>query len=231
MKLKRIFVIALLLLSVFLIYLSTMDQKVYYLALGDSVAFGDKKGSYPNFISQFLKEKNLLEEFRYEFIEDDLRITDLIRNIEDNKKIMVDHKEKTLKNALIKADLVTISIGNEELFYKMKTERQDTLYHYIDEMMNDMEKLLQLVREYCKEDVFVLGYVNPYTNQMNPYVKYANQKLETLTKKYEVLYVSLDSLANEKNAFDELGISSVGQKKISEMLFSLIEKKVIQDEK
>lgn len=229
MKLKRIFVIALLLLSVFLIYLSTMDQKVYYLALGDSVAFGNK--SYPNFISQFLKEKNLLEEYRYEFIEDDLRITDLIRNIEDNKKTIVEHKEKTLKNALIKADLVTISIGNEELFYKMKTERQDTLYHYIDEMMDDMEALLRLIREYCKEDVFVLGYVNPYANQTSTYVKYANQKLETLAKKYEILYVSLDFLISEKNAFDELGISSVGQKKISQILFPLIEKKVIQDEK
>ena len=30
-------------------------------------------------------------------------------------------KDQTIKNSLIKADLVTLSIGNEELFYKMKT--------------------------------------------------------------------------------------------------------------
>jgi len=29
---------------------------------------------------------------------------------------------------LIKADLVTLSIGNEELFYKMKTEKPDDLF-------------------------------------------------------------------------------------------------------
>ena len=120
MKFKKIFIIAVLLLAVFLIYLTTMDKKVYFLALGDSLALGNSKENYPNHIRDFLDENNLLEEFRYEFIEDDLRITDLVRNIEDNKKVIVDGKNKTLKNSLIKADLVTISIGNEELFYKMK---------------------------------------------------------------------------------------------------------------
>lgn len=231
MKLKKIFVVALLLLSVFLIYLTTMDKKIYYLALGDSIALGNRNTNYPTLVSQYLKEKNLLEEYRYQFIEDDLRITDLIRNIEDNKKIRINGKEKTIKNALIKADLVTISIGNEELFYKVKTEKPSSLYNYIDEMMEDMEKLLKIIREYCKEDILILGYINPFSNTMNEYIKYANKKLETLSKKYDISYISLEELQQERNTFDHLGLTNFGQKKVSEILFPVIEKKVLHDEK
>lgn len=229
MNLKKIFVVAVLLLSVFLIYLTTMDKKIYYLALGDSIALGDQKISYPKLIQQYFKEKDLLEEYRFEFIEDDLRITDLIRNIEDNKKVMIDGKEKTIKNALIKADLVTLSIGNEELFYKMKTEKPDRLYHYIDEMMEDMEKLFQLMKEYCKEDIFVIGYINPFQKSMDSYIKYANQKLKILSTKYKLSYIMVETL-KEKSLFQEFGLSSLGQQKLAELLYREIEKKVIQDQ-
>ena len=40
MKLKTVFVIVLTLILVFLIYLSNMDQKVYYVALGDYQVLG-----------------------------------------------------------------------------------------------------------------------------------------------------------------------------------------------
>lgn len=229
MNLKKIFVMAVLLLSVFLIYLTTMDKKIYYLALGDSIALGDQKTSYPKLIQQYFKEKDLLEEYRFEFIEDDLRITDLIRNIEDNKKVMIDGKEKTIKNALIKADLVTLSIGNEELFYKMKTEKPDHLYHYIDEMMEDMEKLFQLMKEYCKEDIFVIGYINPLSASMDNYIRYANQKLKTLSAKYKLSYIMVETL-KEENLFRDFGLSSLGQQKLAELLYGEIEKKVIQDQ-
>lgn len=228
MKLKKIFIISILVLSVFLIYLTTMDKKIYFLALGDSFVLNEK-GSYTKLIANYFNEKNILEEYRYEFIEDDLRITDLTRNIEDNKSIEVNGTNKTLKNALIKADLITLSIGNEELIYKIKTENEIGLYNYIDEMIEDMEKLLKIMREYCKEDIFVLGYLNTSTNKMDKYVKYANEKLITLTKKYEMQYINLEELKENKNNFNLLGLTSSGQKKVYEILIPLIEKQVLED--
>ncbi|MCI8446021.1 MAG: hypothetical protein HFH31_00850, partial [Bacilli bacterium] len=227
MKFKKIFIIAVLLLAVFLIYLTTMDKKVYFLALGDSLALGNSKENYPNHIRDFLDENNLLEEFRYEFIEDDLRITDLVRNIEDNKKVIVDGKNKTLKNSLIKADLVTISIGNEELFYKMKTEKEQDLYNYIDEMMEDMDKLLKLIREYCKEDILILGYGNSFSSNMDKYIKYANEKLEKLSKKYDITYISLEDFSKNKENIDKFGFTSFGHKNIANLLIPIIEKQTI----
>lgn len=229
MKLKKIFIIAVLLLSVFLIYLTTMDKKIYYLALGDSLSLGNEKENYPNYIKQYLEKQNLLEEYRSEFIEDDLRITDLIKNIEDNKKVKVNGKEKTIKNALIKADLVTISIGNEELFYKIKTEKGEELYNYIDEMMNDMNQLFTLVREYCKEDIFILGYANSFSTENVQYVKYANEKLEKLSQKYNMIYVSLEEIGKDKNNIKEFNFNTLGHKNIADLLIPKIEKKTILD--
>lgn len=230
MKIKKIFIIVVILLSVFLIYLTTMDKKVYYLALGDSIALGDGKNNYSRFVVEFLNEKNLLEEYQPGFMKDDLRITDLIQNIENNQKVIMDQKEKTIKNALIKADLVTISIGNEELFYKMKTEKPNILYDYIDEMMKDMEKLLKLIREYCKEDILISGYIS-LTDEMNKYIEYANQKLQDLSKKYEIVYVGLDQLKMEKGVFDHFGLTNYGQEKVASILLPIIEKRVILDQK
>lgn len=231
MKLKNIFIIAILLLTVFLIYLTTLDKKIYYLALGDSIALGDNQVSYPRLIVDYLNEQDVLEEYRYEFMKDDLRVTELITDIENNKKINNKGKEQTIKNALIKADLITLSVGNEELFYKMKTEKTRGLYDYIDEMIRDMEKLFQLMREYCKEDIFVLGYVNPFDNTMIPYIQYANQKLEALTKKYEITYVSISSIENDKQNFNTYYLSGIGQKKVAELLIPLLEHKIFLDEK
>lgn len=222
MKLKKIFVIAVLLLAVFLIYLTTMDKKIYYLALGDSISL-----QYPKQIANYLNEKKLLEQYRHEFVTEDMRITDLIRDIKDNKKIIIDKKEQTIKNSLIKADLVTISIGNQELFYKMKMEKPDVLYNYIDDMIKDMEELFVVLKEYCKEDIFILGYTNPFMNNMERYIEYANQKLETLAKKYDISYVSLKTL--EKEDFDGQEILATGNKKIVEQLIPRIEKKVLGD--
>ena len=36
------------------------------------------------------------------------------------------------------------------------------VYTYIDEVMEDMNELLSLVKEYCKEDIIVLGYYLPH---------------------------------------------------------------------
>ncbi|MCI8544899.1 MAG: hypothetical protein HFH09_01560 [Bacilli bacterium] len=222
MKLKKIFVVAVLFLIVFLIYLATMDKKIYYLALGDSISL-----KYPKQIANYLEEKNLLEQYHNEFVIDDMRITDLIRDIKDNKKVVINKKDQTIKNSLIKADLVTLSIGNEELFYKMKTEKPDNLFNYIDDMMIDMENLFVVLKEYCKEDIFILGYVNPFSNDMDRYIEYANKKLETLAKKYDISYVSLKELKNED--FNGSELLAKGNEKIVEQLIPFIDKQVIDD--
>ena len=100
MKFKTILVIALVILTVFVIYLTTMDRNIYYLDLN----MGNY--NYEETIVNFLKDEKKLEKYVTGYIEKDYRTTDLINDIKNNKSINIKKKKQTIKNALIKADLL-----------------------------------------------------------------------------------------------------------------------------
>ena len=139
MKLKTILIGSIILLTTFLIYLTTLDKLVYFLALGDSLAngktpYGESDYSYNDYLRDYIDNKDILEKYIDGFIVDDYRITDLVRDIEDNRKILINNKNQSIKNALIKADLVTLSIGMNELYYKLNTANLENndIYDHID---------------------------------------------------------------------------------------------------
>ncbi|MBS7020860.1 MAG: hypothetical protein KH135_03185 [Firmicutes bacterium] len=205
MKLKTGLVVAVTFLIVFLTYLTTIDKKVYYLALGDYEVIGlTNQGEitygYTDYVKNLLKEKKKLEKYINGYAKDDARVTDLINDIQNNKKIMISSKEQTIKNALIKADLVTLSIGMNDLFYKIgvnpnfETLNYNELYYHVDEMMEDMEQLFKKLREYCKEDILVTSFYNPIVNSneaLDNVFTYANGRLKELVEQYDMTYVNI----------------------------------------
>lgn len=212
MKIKTILVGSIIVLLVFLIYLTTIDKKVYYLAIGDSLAlgqtpYGNSDYGYTDYVKDYLNEKGILEKYIINFADKSYRPTDLIRDIIDNKRILIDNKEQTIKNALIKADLVTLSIGLNELLYKfgITNINNEEVYNYIDEMMVDMDDLLKMIKEYCKEDVMVLGYYRPTlylkNEEITKYIDYANNKLRILCDNHEMYYVNVAPLLEKNTKF------------------------------
>ncbi len=233
---KKILVIALIILSVFFIYLNTIDKKVYYLVLGDSIAAGvNSSGSedygYGDYIKKYLENRDLLETYIDQFAISGYRSIDLKRDIEDNKKITINDKNITLKNALIKADLVTLSIGANDFFYYINADESD-VYDHIINVINDVENLFKLVRQYCKEDIVVVGYYTPFKEhenieKMDEIIKFANKKLEELCKEYKMYYVDIfdlfknnDYLPNPK----DIHPSIEGYEAISEEIIKVIDK-------
>ncbi len=188
---------------VFLIYLTTIDRKIYYLALGDSLAVGinaynEKSYGYTNQVSNYFKSKNKLEAFVKEFAKEGYRTTDLINDINSNKELIIDNKSKTIQNALIKADITTISIGSNDLLYHL-TMDSGKPYDKVDQIMNDINNLFKLVRTYSKEDIYVVGYYNLAPNyelkvKMEELLLYANQKLYNLCDEYNIKYVDIYDL-------------------------------------
>lgn len=206
MKLKRILVISVIFLTVFLIYLSTIDRKVYYLALGDSLStgttpYGGVDYGFTDEIRDYLKRNHLLEEYVNEYATPGYRTTDVARDIIDNKKVNSNHHVRTLKNALIKADLVTLSVGSNDLFSKIGLQvtglnpNTEALYGYVDEIAVDLSKLLDLIREYCKEDILLLGIYHPIPSRSSPSLDdvfaYANKKFEEVAHDYQVEYINI----------------------------------------
>lgn len=209
MKLKKIFIGALLALLVFFIYLSTVDKKVYYLNLGDSFALGmtpyqTEDYGYSDYIKDYLKEKGVLEKYVTEFAQSGYRTTDLLRDIKDNKKI----GKITLKNALIKADLVTLSIGFLDLYSRMDQTPlsndidYNRLYKYAEEALLDLDSLFQLMREYCKEDIIMIGYYDPNSvdqNEEDEFYLSINERLQKLCEKYDITFIDIYEIFKENH--------------------------------
>lgn len=233
---KKIIVIIVILLSIFFIYLNTIDKKVYYLALGDSIAAGvnasgtDNYG-YSDYIKTYLENRDLLETYINEFAVSGYRSIDLKRDIEDNKKLTINDKNITLKNALIKADIVTLSIGANDFFYYLNANYSDVYYH-INESLNDVENLFKLVREYCKEDIIVVGYYTPFESHekidtMDEIIKFANKKLEELCNEYDMYFVDVFELFKENPYLpnpNDIHPSIEGYEAISKEIIKVIDK-------
>ena len=206
---KKILVIGVVIISIFLIYLTTIDKKVYYVSLGDEISLGmTKEGyyekSYPIYIKEYLEEKKKLEIFIDDYETQGYRITDLINDINNNKE--VEETNKTIKNALIKSDLITLSIGTNDIISKINTEKALTkidynrLYKNIDEIINDLDKLLKLIREYCKEDIILIGInIQTEDEKLNEIINYANEKFKEISEKYKIYYI--DYLKKEQNKY------------------------------
>lgn len=210
MKLKGLLVGSCAIFLVFLIYLTTLDKKVYYVALGDFLANGIGDNKYSKEIKQNLEKKGKLEKYVEEFMRDDMRTTDYIKMIEENEIRQVDGKSQTLKNALIKADLLTLSIGNNDLLYGLGIYSNENIYtkkeleEKVDEVMNDIDKLFEVLREYCKEDIVITGFYQPQncSEQKRSLYENANHRLERLAKKYKITYVEVDKILEKEGNFD-----------------------------
>lgn len=234
MKLKKILVVLLVILVVFLIYLTTLDKKVYYLAVGDYLTTGvNNEYAWSKDVVQELKNRHKFEIYVREFSDMNMRTTDLLYQIKNNEKRTIDGKEKSIKNALIKADLVTLSIGMNDFLYKMNMDIDDIsmeeLYDYVDEMMLDMEETLKLVREYCKEDILITNYYIPRnieSDKANKMIYYANKKLDELIDIYDMELVDLSNFSKNGDLFheDTAYLSNEGNQEVSKIVKEMMAK-------
>ena len=184
MKFKTILIIALIVLTTFIIYLATIDRKVYYLDLNIS------NYKYEKSTRNYLKNKAKLEKFVTGYIEEDYRTTDLINDIKDNKYIILKNKKQTIKNALIKADLVTLTTGFNDFNYKIETESLKDLYNYADKVLIDIEELLEQVRQYCKEDIIFIGLNNIYGKNYEELFQYINNKIGEICYDNKIYFIN-----------------------------------------
>lgn len=202
MKIKKILVLGIIMLLVFIIYLITLDDKIYYLSLGDSLAIGTNKSKeYNKYLADYLNELGILEKYVNDYSDKEQRTIDLINDIKRNKKIVINNKTETLKNALVKADIITLSIGKNDLLSKLNyISEKENPYKYADIILLDMDKLLKLIREYCKEDIYLIGIYDSNKNIKNKRIlNYIDKKSELLCKKYNINYISTNKIKDNKN--------------------------------
>lgn len=225
MKLKTIIYSLIILIVVFLIYLTTLDKKIYYLNL----SIDSKTYTYDKLIKKDLETKDKLERYIDGFLSPTDRVTDLTNYINENKKIIINDHEQTIKNALIKADLVTVFIGLNDINYKIGYSSMNELYDYADSFLTDISDLLEILREYCKEDIIIIGYYNIYGSYYDEYFKYINKCVEEYAKELDIKYVSTNDIYDENSSRDNIMLTNSEHKILYEKVNKIIIDNVLND--
>lgn len=179
---KIIFIIICFILVLVIFKLQNND--IYYLNL-NSISNNDYSIYYKDTI------KNL-KYYNNNFNIEEYRITDLIRDIKENKEITINNKKQTIENSIIKADIITIWIGMNEIKYKINSS-PDELYNYSDQLLTDMEELFILLRKYSKEEIIFLNFYSP-TNNNSEVITYLNKKLEIIASEYNIKILDISKI-------------------------------------
>lgn len=246
---KKLIILIFIMSLPILIYVMTINNKIYYLALGDSLAAGQSPYKsmtygYADYVADNLRARKKLDFYTKGFAVSNYRIIDLINDINDNKRIKTDNKEITIKHALAKADIISISIGFNDLLYKMGINGFDLIYYsetdlikYIDEVILDVEKLLVVVKKYCKEDILLIGYYNPYwhmkeeyANKLEPVFIHANSSMKKISRKYDIIYIDIHKMFEKGNQYlpnpMDIHPSNEGYSAIAKRIIEVIDKEV-----
>ena len=206
---KKILCLFLICLLVYLIYYFNHTDKITYIAIGDSLSVGiDSNGNtnygYSNYIANYLKNKNLLKSYNNSFSTSGTRIVDLKNKLETNLTITEDGESLSLKKCLREADIVTLSVGTEDILTEL-TLSTDTVENLsneeittiVDKTIDELDTLFIELRKYAKEDIIFIGFYDPFevdsltTERLYTYLI---KKTKDLCKTYDIEYLDIYTL-------------------------------------
>lgn len=166
MKIKTILALLTILLITFIIYIINMDRKIYILSLGNSNIY--EIPSYIDKLSSSLEEKNLLEE--------NINITSdldkILENIKANKKI----QGKNMKNHLIKADTIIVTVTSNK---------------------ENLNELIDIIKKYSKEKVVIIGQLTQDNIKISKKYQIELINIDLKQNQNEMIYENLINIIQE----------------------------------
>ena len=121
---KKAILILLICFSCYFVYNITNDNSLYYLNIGDALAMGITSNNvttegYSIKLKNYLEENKKLKGYNSSFTNKDYRITDITKSIKYHDTVIINKDEITINELLKKSDIITISLGMNELYYKL----------------------------------------------------------------------------------------------------------------
>lgn len=181
---KKIIIILFLFLlcyTCYYIYNITERNTLNITSIGDSIS-----------IDTYLKNNPIVGNYNTDFTNKDNHINDLLNIIKYNKEINKDNKDISIHQILKKSDIIILSIGMNDIYYKLNNDHKE-IYTYLNNIILNYEELLKEINKYDYKEVFVLGYYN-ITNKQNDIFSYINYKLKKLTNNYNYTYIDLNNI-------------------------------------
>jgi len=250
MKYRKILILLIVFVSIFIIYILNIDKKINYVALGDSLAlgqnpYGEMGYGYADFVANYLEKNNLLKFYTKKFSKSGARINDLMSDLKDNKQLTIDNKVHSLKVVLNNADLVTMSIGANDFLSTINFKDIDleffddnNLSSKLNKIYSDLDGLLKEIRKYAHENIVIIGYYNPlprstilFSNKIDQLFASVNQQYQKICDKYNVMYIDIYNLF--KNNIDylpnpiDIHPNNQGYEAISRKIIDILEQKIL----
>lgn len=251
-KLKKVIILFLILILVFTIYILNIDKKIYYVALGDSLAAGQNPYNqmgygYSDYVSNYLKENKLLQYYTKDFTKSGYRINDVEKDLNENKKVVINGEKHGIKEILRNADLLTLSIGANDIFYKLgitnvsniNINEITNLNSYINETLKDLDKLITYIQKYFKKDMILVGYYNPlsstsseYCRKLEPVFIKINSGMKKIAKKHNIHFIEIYEIFKENPEYlpnsNDIHPSNKGYEVIASSIIDVIEQNIIK---
>lgn len=233
-KYQALIIFILICLSIFLIYKNNNKNNVNYTSLGDGFSLGkDSFGridyGYSDYVKDYLLENKKLNKYIKSFSDEKMNIEKLYEYILINKKITLKNKEFNLRNVLRETEILTMSIGLNDLIYGIATIQIKSPFE-VDNVINEIDinfnTLINEIKKYYKGKIYVIGYYkSPLYNSIT------NDSIEKLNKIFkenkDVVYIAIDNIINDNNNFSNPNSyypNRIGHKIISQKIISKISK-------
>lgn len=237
-KIFKLFLIIMISLSVYFIYNLKNTSTVVYTSLGDGFSDGinsyrDKNYGYSNYISDNLKKEKKLNRSYLNFTSNDMTINDLRNLVLLNNH---DDNQNNIRQVLRETDLLTISVGINDLIYKMNVENITTNHQkekIITEIVDNLDVTLQEIMKYYQKNIYLIGYYNfyPQNSVERKMLESLNSKLKEYSMKNNLIFVDNSNMDNSLSLYldnpNSIYPNIDGYKKISDNIWS----KMLKNEK
>ena len=206
---KKILCLLIICLLVYTIYYFNHTDKITYISIGDSLSVGiDSNGNtnygYSNYLAKYLEDKDLLKSYNNYFSTSGTRIIDLKNKLETNWTIKKDGKSLSLKKCLREAELVTLSVGMDDILTELtlSTVSVENLSNkeittIVDKTVNELDSLFKELSKYAKKDIIFIGFYNPLEEETltaERLYTYLITKTKNLCKTYDIEYLDIYNL-------------------------------------
>ena len=192
----KLLILIILSFSVYFIYQNTKESNIQILSLGDALSKGINsytivEYSHLNYYEDYLKSKNINVNIISNYSDENLTIHELLELVKNNNY---------LKRDLMESHLLFITIGYNDLIYKLSLEDDISipkLNRIIDEINNEYKKLLSEIKKYYKNEIIIVGY--PKSNKDDYYLNLGIRKLNRILNTNT--FIDTYNLLNDRNKY------------------------------
>ncbi len=224
MKKKIILTIIAGALITILIYKGFYHETVKIVTLGDGLSLGatayEIKGySFNDYLKDYYEENSIIKEYITEF-SDEEETTETLK-MKLNTNYILESINLSIQQAIAKANILTISLGMQELNNKKNIKNKD-----IEEYIKNMKKISKILRTYNDKQIFLIN-LYPSKNVSKEKITAINKELKKLCEENDITYIDIENITEKKEYFfdnNSYYLNYKGHKYISEKIIKHLKK-------